>query len=129
MEIVIVIALIALLLGLVVQNVGSSLSSGQEKVAEIFVKSSLEAPLLTYRTDVGTYPSTEEGLAALSKAPESAGSRWKGPYIKNMALLDPWKKPYQYMYPGVHNPTGFDLWSFGPDGVESADDIGNWEKQ
>jgi general secretion pathway protein G len=32
-----------------------------------------------------------------------------------------------YLYPGKHNPDAYDLWSLGPDGVESDDDIGNWE--
>ena len=129
LEIIAVIALIALLLSLVVTNSGALFSSSQEKVASMYVKSSLEAPLLMYRTDIGSYPSTEEGLAALMKAPESAGARWKGPYLKNTSLLDPWKKPYRYAYPGVRNPGTYDLWSLGPDGVESADDIGNWETE
>ena len=40
--------------------------------------------------------------------------------------LDPWGNPYQYRYPGTHNPDKYDVWSWGPDGHESADDIGNW---
>jgi general secretion pathway protein G len=40
---------------------------------------------------------------------------------------DPWGKDYQYIMPGKHNTTGFDLFSFGNDGVESGDDIGNWQ--
>ena len=42
--------------------------------------------------------------------------------------LDPWNHFYHYVYPGVHNPQSFDIYSLGPDGVLSADDIGNWGK-
>jgi general secretion pathway protein G len=44
----------------------------------------------------------------------------------NRLPVDPWKNPYQYRYPGTKNTDGYDVFSFGPDGVESADDIGNW---
>ena len=44
--------------------------------------------------------------------------------------LDPWDNPYQYMSPGIHNPDGFDVWSFGPDGINGTqDDIGNWNQE
>jgi len=41
--------------------------------------------------------------------------------------LDPWKRPYQYRYPGTHNKTGYDIFSFGPSGQEDEKTvIGNW---
>jgi len=41
--------------------------------------------------------------------------------------LDPWNNAYHYVYPGVHNKGGYDLWSSGPDGVDgNDDDIKNW---
>ena len=43
---------------------------------------------------------------------------------------DPWGNPFQYEFPGRRNPDSYDLWSFGPDGVNgTADDIGNWPDQ
>ena len=127
MEILVVIALIALLAGLTVSNIGGMFSSGQEQSAKLFVGTSMEGPLMSYRMDMGSYPTTEEGLMALIKAPEGAGSEWRGPYIKLKEIpKDPWKKDYQYRCPGVRNPKGYDIWSFGPDGKESDDDIGNW---
>ncbi len=42
-------------------------------------------------------------------------------------VQDPWERDYQYRQPGVHNPEGFDVWSLGPEGIQSVDDIGNWE--
>jgi general secretion pathway protein G len=42
---------------------------------------------------------------------------------------DPWGNDYVYVYPGVHNPGGFDLMSYGPDGVAGGgDDVGNWDQ-
>ena len=51
---------------------------------------------------------------------------WKGPYIEQ-APLDPWKQSYHYRHPGSHAPLDYDLYSLGPDGVESEDDVRNWE--
>jgi len=124
MEMIIVLALIAIIAGLVVTRVGGLFSSGQEDAAKIWVKQA-KTPLLAYRIHVGSYPSTEEGLKALLKAPAGKESRWRGPYIDEIPV-DPWGNPYQYRYPGVHNQDEFDVWSWGPDGKESDDDIGNW---
>ena len=41
-------------------------------------------------------------------------------------LMDPWNQELQYRSPGTHNTSGYDLFSLGEDGTESADDIGNW---
>ena len=54
-------------------------------------------------------------------------SKWEGPYLDSDLPLDPWDNPYQYVSPGIHNPDGFDIWSYGPDGINGTeDDIGNW---
>lgn len=83
---------------------------------------------MRYKIDNGAFPTTAEGLRALRVAPAaaSAASTWNGPYIEHEAI-DPWGNPYQYRCPGLHHPERYDIWSLGPDGVESDDDIGNWE--
>ncbi|MBO6101733.1 MAG: type II secretion system major pseudopilin GspG [Opitutales bacterium] len=124
-EILIVIGLMALLVSFVVGNLDKIMSGAQDSLAKSFVKGGVQTPLMAYKLAVGHYPSTEEGLAALIKAPEGSEENWKGPYIKEIPL-DPWKKPYQYAFPGTHNADSFDVWSLGPDGVQSDDDIGNW---
>lgn len=126
-EILTVLALIAVLGGLIVGAFGGILGGGQEAAAQQFVNQSLEAPLLKYKIDLGSYPTTDQGLNALKSAPGDKAARWKGPYI-DKSLEDPWGNPYQYRYPGTKNQGKYDLWSFGPDGVESADDIGNWDQ-
>ena len=67
-------------------------------------------------------------LPALVSAPSSA-TAWKGPYIKRAVTNDPWGQPYIYRSPGQHNPTGYDLYSYGPDQREGNDDIDNWSKR
>jgi general secretion pathway protein G len=124
-EMLLVVALIALLAGVVVVNVGNILGSNQETIAKTFVDQSMKAPLTAYRIHVGSYPTTAEGLQALISAPAGKAERWKGPYIDKLPN-DPWGNPYQYRYPGVRNPNAYDLFSYGPDGVESDKDIGNW---
>lgn len=127
-EILIVIALIAVLATVAIGNLGGIFSGQQEKVASLFVNQTLDTALVPYRLDVGNYPSTEQGLAALTKAPSGKEAKWKGAYLKELPL-DPWDNPYQYRYPGIKNingARGYDAWSLGPDGTESADDIGNW---
>jgi len=127
LEILTVLALLAILGGFMVVAFGGILGGSSENAAELFVENTLEAPLLKYKIDMGGYPTTEQGLAALITPPgNTSGGKWRGPYLKKPPI-DPWNNPYQYRYPGTHNPGSFDIWSFGPDGVQSGDDIGNWE--
>jgi len=77
------------------------------------------------------YPSTDQGLAALIAMPTTAPApgNWRGPYVEGSSIRkDPWGRDYVYKNPGVKNPSGYDLYSWGPDGVEgNEDDIGNWQ--
>jgi general secretion pathway protein G len=98
----------------------------------------LTAALDAYKTSLGEFPSTKQGLQALRTRPADLppGKRWEGPYLTSQRsvlqlkmdmLTDPWGHAYQYRLPGKHKPDGFDVWSMGPDGVDgSQDDIGNW---
>lgn len=127
LEILVVLAILGLLIGVLVSNVGGNLSRGQEDAARIFVNSSLKAPLTAYRIDFGDYPSTAEGLEALVSAPAGKEARWRGYLEGNKLPQDPWNEPYQYRYPGTHNTGGYDVFSKGPDKTAgTADDIGNW---
>jgi general secretion pathway protein G len=130
MEILVVIAIIAILATLAISNIGTLFGSAQTQSAQIFVTQTLKTGLTTYRIQVGSYPTTAEGLQALITAPPGKEDKWHGPYVDvtgGKIPLDPWKEPYQYAYPGKHNKTGYDLWSKGPDQTDGTeDDIGNW---
>jgi general secretion pathway protein G len=125
-EMLIVIALIAIVGTLLIGRIGNLFGGAQEDVAQQFVENALKAPLLKYRIDTGSYPTTEQGLKALLTAPAARQDKWKGPYIEKLPD-DPWGQPYQYRYPGTRNPDGYDLWSLGPNPESEADNIGNWQ--
>jgi general secretion pathway protein G len=126
MELLVVLAVLALLVGLAITNFGNVFGGAQVSTAELFVKQTLNAPLMTYRMQLGDYPSTQEGLQALIAAPSGKEAKWGGPYItESQVPRDPWNEPYQYQYPGTHNKNGYDLWSKGPPGKDRI--IGNWD--
>jgi|TARA_B100001093_G_C26813367_1_gene1008552 general secretion pathway protein G len=125
LEILIAIALLAAIAALLITNLDKILGGGKKEIARIFVNETLVTPLMTYRVNVGSYPSTEEGLEALMTQPSEETENWDGPYVTKLSK-DPWGRPYNYKFPGIQNLEKFDLWSLGPDGVESEDDIVNW---
>lgn len=130
LEILIVIAIIGILATVVITNFQGVFGSSQNDVAKTFVTQSLEAPLTAYRTKMGNYPSTEEGLKALLVPPKGKEQKWErggGPFIKKLPE-DPWGNPYHYAFPGKHNPKGYDVWSTGPGGpgAPESEFIGNW---
>src|ERR1700722_12586424 len=66
-----------------------------------------------YYMENGAYPSTSVGLKALVEATPEA-PRWNGPYLKKVNnLLDPWGRPYQYVYPASNGD--YEVYSLGPD--------------
>lgn len=128
MEILIVIALLGGIIAIVVVNLGDTFGRASADIERTKVTQSFDTALLQYRMNVGSYPSSEDGLKALLVAPEGRADRWKGPYLKDeKTLVDSFGNPYAYRFPGVRNANKYDLWSFGPDGKDgTADDIGNW---
>jgi general secretion pathway protein G len=128
LEIMIALAILALLVGLAVTNLDTVFGNAQGTTAKLFVSESVKLPLTSYRIAMGDYPSTAEGLQALVAAPASKAEQWRGPYLADGKIpLDPWGEPYVYRYPGVKNKSGYDIFSKGPDKTEgTADDIGNW---
>lgn len=126
LELLIVLVILGLLIGYVAPNYFKQEDKSRVKAARAQIKS-LEDALDQYRLDVGRYPSTEQGLAALNAQP-SGEARWNGPYLKKAVPEDPWGNAYQYRSPGEHGEV--DLSSFGkdgqPGGTDLATDITNW---
>ena len=89
----------------------------------------LKTALGTYKIDIGTFPTTEQGLQALRVAPGGV-TQWAGPYLSMEVPNDPWGHPYQYTFPGEHGDEP-DLVSFGADGQAGGDgynaDIVSWK--
>lgn len=87
----------------------------------------LEVALDAFEIDTGRYPTNTEGIGALIRSPANVEDDWKGPYLKRGIPKDPWGKEYMYKQPGQYNEYGYDLHSYGPDGINGTeDDIKNW---
>lgn len=125
-ELLVVLAIIAMLAGLVGPSVLNQLGGAKTKTAKIQIKD-LEMSLEMYKLDVGTYPSSSEGLQSLVEKPSDADG-WNGPYLKSDVPKDPWKNDYYYVYPGTR--ADVDIYSLGQDGAQGGDgedsDVGNW---
>nr|WP_314630999.1 type II secretion system major pseudopilin GspG [uncultured Janthinobacterium sp.] len=113
LELLVVIVIIGLLAAYVGPKYFAQLGKSEVTVAKAQIEA-FEKSLDTYRLDVGRYPTTEEGLAALLVAPPTAGTRWNGPYLKKAVPLDPWGHAYQYRAPGSKGE--YDIVSMGKDG-------------
>lgn len=126
LELLVVIAIIGLLASLVAPRYFDQVSKSNTKVARAQIDS-LEKALDQYRLDVGSYPSTEFGLAALNTRPQNL-ERWAGPYLKKAVPPDPWGARYSYKFPGDHGE--YDLFSLGSDGQVGgsgeAVDVNSW---
>jgi general secretion pathway protein G len=126
-ELLVVLVILGLLVGFAAPQVFKFLGKAKTDAASVQI-SRLGAGLDLYRLEMGSYPSTDDGLEALIARPSDA-DRWNGPYIdKAAALLDPWRNPYQYRHPGEQ--AEYDLYSLGADGQEGGDgenaDLKNW---
>lgn len=127
LELLVVMVIIGLLAAYVAPRYFSQVGKSEVRSAQAQI-ASLRNALDTYRLDVGGYPTTEQGLAALTTRPANA-TKWNGPYLQRAVPPDPWGKPYQYRSPGEHGE--YDLLSFGKDGQPGgsgeAADIKSWE--
>ncbi len=113
LELLVVIVIIGLLAAYVGPKYFAQLGKSEVTVAKAQIEA-FEKSLDTYRLDVGRYPNSDEGLAALLTAPPTAGAKWNGPYLKKAVPLDPWGHPYQYRSPGTKGE--YDIISLGKDG-------------
>ncbi len=126
-EIMVVLVIIGLLMALVGPNLIRRSEVAKTQAATIQIEQ-LGTVLDTFRLDVGRYPTTQEGLAALM-APPPGLVRWNGPYLKKAVPNDPWDRPYVYRSPG-EGGRPYDLYSLGADGAPGgtgdARDITSW---
>ena len=126
LELLVVMVIIGLLSAYVGPRLFGQIGKSEVKVAKAQIES-LQKALDQYRIDVGHYPSTEQGLAALLLKPTDE-ARWAGPYLAKALPNDPWGRAYQYRMPGERGE--LDLLSYGRDGRAGGEgddaDIGNW---
>ena len=126
LELLVVVLIIGLLTGIVGPRFMAQIGRSEATTAKAQIDA-LDKAVQAYRIDVGQYPTTDQGLGALLRAPAS-DSRWRGPYLKGDLPNDPWGMSYQYRVPGA-NGRDYDIVSFGRDkaagGTGDCADISN----
>ena len=130
-EILVVIVVIAILATLVAPNVFQHVGAAKSATAKSQIEM-LSAALDAYRLDNGSYPTSQQGLAALWEKPTiDPPANWRSPYLRKPVPLDPWQRPYLYVAPGEQNKSGYDLLSLGADGkiggTGEDEDIVSWK--
>jgi len=126
LELLVVMVIIGLLAGFVGPRFFAQIGKSEVKTARAQIDA-LGKALDQFRLDVGRYPTSEEGLAALNERP-AGDTRWTGPYLKKGVPPDPWGSQYVYRAPGEHGE--YDLLSHGkdrqPGGTGEAEDLVSW---
>lgn len=124
-ELMLVVIIIGALVAMVMPRLAGRGEQARVATAKADIQTNIATALKLYELDNGSFPSTEDGLNALLSKPASA-SNWNGPYLERKPL-DPWSREYNYKSPGEHRTADYDLYSLGNDGVESQDDVKNWD--
>jgi general secretion pathway protein G len=124
-ELLLVVVIIGILAAIVVPRLVGRSDEARIAATKGTIKS-ISTALGAYEVDNGKYPTTAQGLGALLFKPSGTPEpkNWKGPYLQNLQELpkDDWGNEYFYQCPGTRNPSGFDLYSYGPDGQPGNDD-------
>jgi general secretion pathway protein G len=112
LELLVVILIIGLLTAVVAPRFLGQISKS-EATAAMAQLDALDKALQSYRIDTGRFPTSTQGLRALTVQP-SDEPRWRGPYMKGDIPPDPWGSPYQYRFPSTAG-RDYDLLSYGRD--------------
>ncbi|WP_191489890.1 type II secretion system major pseudopilin GspG [Pseudomonas sp. FEN] len=129
-EIMVVVVILGVLGAMVLPQFMSRPDQAKVTAARADIKA-IGTALEMYRLDNFQYPSTQQGLEALVKRPLGVPEprNWNPQGYLQKLPVDPWGTSYQYLSPGTRTK-GYDLYSFGADGVSGgedlATDIGNW---
>lgn len=124
-ELMLVVIIIGALVAMVMPRLTGRGEQARVQAAKADIQANIATALKLYELDNGSFPTSDEGLNALFNKPASAAN-WNGPYLEKKPI-DPWGREYNYKSPGEHRSGDYDLCSLGKDGIESADDIKNWE--
>jgi general secretion pathway protein G len=127
-ELLVVLVILGLLAGLVGPRVMKYLGGAKTDSAKLQIED-LGAALDLYRLEVGSYPTTDQGLEALVNEPDGVAG-WNGPYLKKSFVPpDPWGNDYEYRFPGEHGE--YDIVSYGADGQPGGEgesgDVVSWD--
>jgi general secretion pathway protein G len=124
-EVMVVVVILSILAVFIVPKIMDKPEQARKTQARQNVRI-LESSLNMYKLDNFQYPSSDQGLDALVNKPSGTPEpkNWSSEGYIDRLPKDPWGNPYQYLNPGTKGK--IDIYSMGPDGVNSDDDIGNW---
>ena len=127
-ELLVVMVIIGLLGALVMPRLFKNVGKGKITATKAQI-AGFQTALGAYKLDVGSFPSTDDGLQALRVRPTSA-THWDGPYLPKEIPVDPWGNPYIYKFPGEHGDEP-DIISYGGDSREGGEgenaDVLSWK--
>ena len=120
-EVLIVLAIIALVAALVGPRIFAQLDRSKVRAASVQI-SALRSALGTLRLEIGRYPTDDEGLELLVRADPQTVTGWYGPYLDDGVPMDPWGRPYIYVAPA--QPDGEpQVLSLGADGEPGGEGL------
>jgi general secretion pathway protein G len=137
LEILVVLVILGILVSLVAPAVLNRVDDARLQKVHADI-AAIETALSIYKLDNFRYPTTEQSLQALVSPPElePLAPNWKaGGYLKEIPL-DPWGKPYVYLFPGINSRQDGgaypDVFTLGADGISGGNgqdaDVGNWKQ-
>ena len=118
MEILVAVAIVALLATVVAPRLFGQLDRSRITAAETQIRL-LETALDTMRLDIGRYPTAEEGLALLRAPNDAVSAMWSGPYMDDTIPSDPWGNAYHYRPAATSSDRG-QVYSYGADNEEGG---------
>ena len=128
LELLVVMVILGLLASVIGPHVMKHVGTSKSKTATVQIEE-LGTALEMYRLEVGSYPTTAQGLAVLVQRPAGV-EQWNGPYLRKPVVpKDPWGRDYRYRHPGEHGT--FDIYSLGADNADGGEgesaDVVNWK--
>jgi general secretion pathway protein G len=126
-ELLVVLVILGMLAALVVPRLFKNVDKAKVSTTKAQI-AAFDTALGAYRLDVGSFPTTEQGLQALVQRPPGIDN-WDGPYLPKEIPLDSWGHPFVYHSPSEHGE--YDIISYGADGVEGGEgfnaDVVSWK--
>jgi general secretion pathway protein G len=122
-EVLVVVVILSILAAVIVPKIMDRPDQARVTAAVSDING-IKSALKLYRLDNGVYPSTEQGLQALVKKPETGNipNSWKSSGYLDRMPKDPWGSEYVYVMPGVSGEE-FDVISLGADRAPGGEGI------
>ena len=121
LEIMLVVGIIVIILGVAVSKLGNTTGIAKDMRVRADIQA-ISTQLKLYESVNGFLPTTEQGLRALVSPPETDPKPTRWYQLFKELPQDPWSNNYIYLSPGKKNPSGYDLYSAGPDRKPDTDD-------